>query len=47
VKELGRMKRKEKELETAMKYWLSVLEIDVTSLLGDTLGQQILEKENN
>jgi hypothetical protein len=36
-----------KELESAMKYWLRVLEADVTNVLGDTLGQQMLDRENN
>jgi hypothetical protein len=43
----GEDKQDVKELESAMKYWLRVLETNVTNVLGDTLGQQMLDRENN
>jgi hypothetical protein len=43
VKELGRTNRKEKVL----RYWQRLWEMDETSLLGDALKQQSLEKGYN
>jgi hypothetical protein len=40
-------KQEVKELESALKYWLRMLEIEMTNMLGDTLEQQILDRENN
>jgi hypothetical protein len=47
VKELGRINRKEKVMERVLRYWQRLWEIDETSLLGNALKQQSLEKGNN
>jgi hypothetical protein len=46
VKELGRTNRKEKVLRV-FKYWKRLLEMEESSLLGDTLTYQREEGENN
>jgi hypothetical protein len=47
VKELGRANRKEKVIERVLRYWQRLWEMDETSLLGDALKQQSLEKGND
>jgi hypothetical protein len=47
VKELGRTNRKEKVLETVLRHWQRLREMDETSLFGDALKQQSLEKGDN
>jgi hypothetical protein len=47
VKELGRTNRKEKVLERVFKYWKRLLEMEESSLLGDSLTYQKEERENN
>jgi hypothetical protein len=46
VREMGRKNRKEKLVETVLRYWQRLWEMDEISLLGDALKQQNLEKEN-
>jgi hypothetical protein len=47
VKELGRTNTKEKVMERVLRYWQRLQEMDETSLLGEALKQQSLEKGNN
>jgi hypothetical protein len=47
VKELGRTNRKEKVIERVLRYWQRLWEMDETSLLGDALKQQSLDKGDN
>jgi hypothetical protein len=46
ARELGRTNRKEKVIRV-LKYWQRLWEMDETSLLGNALKQQSLEKGNN
>jgi hypothetical protein len=47
MKELGWTNRKEKVLERVFKHWRRLLEMEESSLLGDTLTYQREERENN